>query len=278
MIAAALAGLVGGVVAAGLAPLAIRRAPARLVRTNVEGRPVPAVLGVVLVVASLAALAATAAAAAIGLEEASTGRVGLATAFVLVVMGSAGAWDDLKGDERPRGFKGHLGEARMGKLTGGSLKLVAGGVAGLGAGAIVPADGGAVVAIGLIVALSANLVNLFDRAPGRAGKIGLAWSVPLLLLAPEPWTVGAAGVIGALAVCLVPDLRARAMLGDAGANPIGAVLGLGTALSLGSGGRIAAVLVLTAINLASERWSFSTLIEGSAALRALDRLGRPSRK
>ena len=65
------------------------------------------------------------------------------------------------------------------------------------------------------------------------------------------------------------------MLGDAGANPLGGVIGLGLALSLGETWRLLAIGVLVLLNLASEKWSFSKLIERSAPLRAFDMWGRP---
>ncbi len=65
------------------------------------------------------------------------------------------------------------------------------------------------------------------------------------------------------------------MLGDAGANPLGAVLGVGLAASLDEPARLVAIVVLLALNLASEKWSFSKAIEASPPLRWLDGLGRP---
>jgi hypothetical protein len=70
------------------------------------------------------------------------------------------------------------------------------------------------------------------------------------------------------------DLGERAMLGDAGSNAAGALLGylLSTTLDLA---RLAvATLVLVALNLASERVSFSAVIDRVAVLRFIDRIGR----
>jgi UDP-N-acetylmuramyl pentapeptide phosphotransferase/UDP-N-acetylglucosamine-1-phosphate transferase len=135
-------------------------------------------------------------------------------------------------------------------------------------------DSWGVITTALLVALSANLFNLLDVAPGRAGKVGVALWAPLLVWGSEEWAVSSAGVIGALLACLPLDLRERAMLGDAGANPLGGILGLGLALALPQwAGALAAVLML-GLNLSSELWSFSAIIERIAPLRALDRLGR----
>jgi hypothetical protein len=66
------------------------------------------------------------------------------------------------------------------------------------------------------------------------------------------------------------------MLGDAGANPLGAAVGLGIAVSLPTVLSVAvAALVLLALNLASEKWSFSRAIEATPWLKVVDMWGRP---
>jgi hypothetical protein len=201
-----------------------------------------------------------------------TGDVLLACLFVISVLAVGGLADDLFGDERAKGFRGHITAALQGRLTGGFLKIVAGGVAGLGAGFLV-SSGRTAVEIALLVALSANLVNLLDRAPGRATKVSLAVALPLLLFGSAVWGAGSGGLWGATVAVLAFDLREKGMLGDSGANPLGGVLGLGLGLSLGEPGRLLALVVVTALNLASEKVSFSAVIDRTPVLRALDRAG-----
>lgn len=267
-------GLVGAVVAAPVLELAKRRAPESLMRTNVDGRRVPAILGLPLGLGGLAGVVAAAVGLAMGWFEGS-GRVLWAVALILVLLGAAGRWDDERGDERPRGFGGHLAALRGGRLTGGIVKLIVGGVTGLIAGRLLTDDLMAVLEVGLLVALAANLINLLDRAPGRAGKFALLLLTPLVVWGSPLWLVAAAGTIAALIVCLPSDLGARAMLGDAGANPLGGVIGLGLALALNETWRFVAIGVLVLLNLASEKWSFGRLIERSGPLRAFDMWGRP---
>jgi UDP-N-acetylmuramyl pentapeptide phosphotransferase/UDP-N-acetylglucosamine-1-phosphate transferase len=126
----------------------------------------------------------------------------------------------------------------------------------------------------MLVALTANLVNLTDRAPGRAAKVTLMAAVPLMVVGEPLWSIAAAPLIGALLGCFGPDLKERAMLGDAGANPLGAVAGLGILLSLSPWWRWTAIVILLALNLASEKWSFSRVIERVPPLRWLDSVGR----
>ena len=261
----------GAVTARLLTPMVIARAPEGLVRTNVAGRPVPAVLGLPLVVGGLVPIALWVGVIA-GARDALPPIV-IATAVVLLAFAAAGRWDDTKGHELPRGFKGHLGAARSGRLTGGLIKLLAGGAVGLGAG-LVLRDGVAALQTFLIVPLAANLVNLLDRAPGRAGKAALLMGIPLLAFGHTGWSLAAAGVLGAAAYLLVVDLAEVGMLGDMGANALGGVVGLGLALSLPPIARWAAIALLLTLNLLSERFSFSEGIARVGLLNRLDLLGR----
>ncbi|MEA2497900.1 MAG: hypothetical protein QOH26_305 [Actinomycetota bacterium] len=268
------AAAVGAATAQLLVRFRLQAPPKRLMRTNVAGRSVPAVLGGPLVISALLALLCVAVLAGVGWEGAGDDEMAIATSILLAAMGAAGAWDDHRGDEAPRGFAGHLGALRGRAVTGGLVKAVAGASAGLAAGWVLKSDLGMAIQIALLVALTANLVNLLDRAPGRAGKVSLGMAIPLVVWGSPAWAVTAGGLVGALAVCLVFDLAEKAMLGDAGANPVGAVLGLGLATALPVAGRIAAIVVLLALNLASERWSFSEVIERTPWMRYLDRAGR----
>jgi hypothetical protein len=118
---------------------------------------------------------------------------------------------------------------------------------------------------GVVVAGSANLLNLLDLRPGRALKVALLGAAAL----------GRPGLVGVAAVLLPDDLAERTMLGDAGANALGAVLGLALADRLRSRPSTAAAAgVLVALTAASEVVSFSRVIDATPPLRRLDRLGR----
>ena len=145
----------------------------------------------------------------------------------------------------------------------------------------------------LIVVLSANLLNLLDRAPGRAAKASLGWwliaLVPAALVAPgsaarfdlgfevAEWAVWAGAAVGASAGLLRSELAEQHMQGDTGVNPVGAVLGIATVVAYPAAVEWAVLAVLAAVNLASERWSFSRIIDAVPPLRWLDRLGSPYR-
>jgi hypothetical protein len=73
---------------------------------------------------------------------------------------------------------------------------------------------------------------------------------------------------------LVPDVRERAMLGDCGAGALGATLGWSLAMRPSRLTRSAAAAGVVAATLASERKSFSAVIDANPVLRRLDQLGR----
>jgi hypothetical protein len=119
----------------------------------------------------------------------------------------------------------------------------------------------------MLIAGTANLTNLFDLRPGRAAKVALLLGAGLL-------GAGSAPYVGAAIGCLPADLGELAMLGDCGANALGAGIGTVAAARLPLAGKLAALLAVTALTAASERVSFTTVIETTSALRWLDRLGR----
>jgi len=125
---------------------------------------------------------------------------------------------------------------------------------------------------GAVIALAANLGNLLDRAPGRTTKVALI--VGAGLLAADRLPAGPAFAIGATAATLPSDLAERVMLGDTGANLVGAALGVALVGRLGAKGRHTALAVLAGLTLASERWSFSRVIAASPLLSRADALGR----
>jgi len=249
------AALRGAAVAAGAARLPLPGGPARWERTNHRGHTVSLRSGPAL---SLAVVAGAA------LPQPAAAVVGLAG-------GLLGAYDDVAGATAPqrgaKGLRGHVGALRQGHVTAGAVKLVGLSAAGVGGLALLPGRPPPVdVLLGAgVVAGSANLVNLLDLRPGRALKVGLAGAVALR----QP------GVAAAVAVLLPDDLRERTMLGDAGANALGAVLGLALVERMTSRTATAGALgVLAALTVASELVSFSRVIDAVAPLRALDRLGR----
>jgi UDP-N-acetylmuramyl pentapeptide phosphotransferase/UDP-N-acetylglucosamine-1-phosphate transferase len=127
----------------------------------------------------------------------------------------------------------------------------------------------------VLIALAANLANLLDRAPGRTIKYGLLAWIPIAFVAGgDAVGIAIAPVIGAFCGLLGDDLREHVMLGDTGANVLGAVLGLAVVLDVGRGPRNVVLVVLILLTIAAEVISFSDVIERVPILRRFDDLGR----
>ncbi len=208
----------------------------------------------------------------------------VAAAMTVAGSGAAafGAYDDLAGSPDRRGFRGHLGALRHGEVTTGAVKLGGIGATGLASAALAGGSAADVVVNAGLVAGFANLLNLFDLRPGRAIKVAIAAGALIAGSAGRgdrdtaPKAGAAAELVPPLAAALAllpEDLGERAMLGDAGANALGALLGA-AACGLGRPARVALLAGIAALTAASERVSFTAVIERTPALRRLDMLGR----
>lgn len=244
----------------------------RWIRTNHAGANVTLAEGPIAVVALLVG-------AGVDRLLDKSGRRSLPVAIAGLGSGVVGAYDDLYGTTQAKGFRGHLRALRSGELTSGTIKVL-----GVGCSAAVAAvliqrarpgcpklicralDGFFDTAL---IAATANLTNLFDLRPGRAAKA-------VILLGTGLFGFGAAPTVGAAAGSLPTDLAARSMLGDCGANALGAAVGTAAAQSLPRRFRLLVLGAVVALNVASERVSFTEVIERSPLLLRLDQLGRPA--
>jgi hypothetical protein len=183
--------------------------------------------------------------------------------------------DDVYGDRHAGGLVGHARALAKGRLTTGMLKALGGVATGLSAAYVLGWRGLWTVAAGAVVALSANLTNLLDLRPGRALKVWSLGAAVLLVIGVEKGgALPVATLLAGCAVFAVPDLREEVMLGDAGANLLGTVLGIAAAASLGRKALLAALVGLLALTALSESVSFTRVIESTPPLRWLDELGR----
>ena len=269
-----------GACAAGAAKLAYsvlnRRPPGgqkAWSRTNHRGEPVTLLEGPAVAAGAIAGVLAHGIQAALAAPAGSPGS-GAWRRTAAIALGGAGAaafgaYDDLAGSGDRRGFRGHLGALRQGEVTTGAVKLGGIGVTGVVSAALAGGSPADVILNAGLVAGGANLLNLFDLRPGRAIKVAAASGV---LLGAAGQDSVAAPLAAALAL-LPEDLGERAMLGDAGANALGAMLGA-SAAGLSRPTRIALLAGIAGLTAASEKVSFTKVIARTPALNWLDMLGR----
>ncbi len=237
-----------------------------LLRRNIIGRPTPTAVGFVVVLPQ----------AVIILTLSPPGD--WAMAATMVGFAAMGLYDDVicssdGGQRDVKGWRGHLSSLARGRLTSGAAKILAGGmVAGavVGSAAADPVTG---VRDIMIVALCANLINGLDVAPGRAVK-GLVLVLTLLIIGrPELGGQEAAGVLIPPVAFSLGDLRGRHMMGDAGANGWGAMLGMTCIAGLSGASLWILLFLLCWAQLIADSPGFSRVIERCPPLRYLDRLG-----
>lgn len=268
---------------------------------NYRGRPVFLGLGVAwLLWAGAAILGGMALSNIPALTAAPAAPILILAGPLVLVAFALGLVDDAFGTGADRGFRGHLGAIARGRLTTGGMKLFGISLASLIAAVIVlhsrtdaysMALAPTLLAIpaGAGIALSSNFVNLTDLRPGRALKVYSALSVLGVVSSAVGLVPASARSVREVAASVVVlglfafgpvlavwryDLGERGMLGDAGANSMGVFAGLLIVAGLPAWGIIVFFVLMFALNLASERFSFSRVIESSALLRRLDALGR----
>jgi UDP-N-acetylmuramyl pentapeptide phosphotransferase/UDP-N-acetylglucosamine-1-phosphate transferase len=271
--------VVVGVVLGGLGWSALQpvlSAPA-FRRRNYRDAEVSTASGLVIVMAVVAVVAVAEALAAAGWSGDVTADAGRSAMVVAAVgFGFLGLLDDLAGTESGGGFRRHLAALRDGRLTTGAVKLGGGALVAVVAVAPLAPDAlGWLLVDAAVVALAANLANLLDRAPGRAIKVSVvAFAV---LAAVDGATAALAGpgvAVGAAAALAGPDLQERGMLGDTGANVLGAAVGLAAVLTLDHPATVVVLAVVAVLNLANEWVSFSEVIDRTPPLRWFDRFGQ----
>jgi UDP-GlcNAc:undecaprenyl-phosphate GlcNAc-1-phosphate transferase len=276
--------LIALVSAAALAPALLRALQsAGHTRANFRQRPLPFPFGVLSLAASLLALIPLMLLQRLASTELFHPEVLPVALYALGVL-ALGLIDDTlappqdaEGARAPRGWRGHGAAVVRGELSTGTLKAAGSlGLALLAMSYLGLSEGRWLLAAAVLV-LSTNVFNLLDLRPGRATKVFVLLGAGLTLGAMNLRPLWALGLFAAPAlVAGVYDLRERAMIGDTGANLLGALAGLWLVLTLSGTGQLIALALLLVITVYGELRSISALVERTPGLRELDSWGRPS--
>jgi hypothetical protein len=251
---------------------------AGLVRENYRRRALAFPLGAILATAALVALAPLAFLNDRGDLELLDPELRRWMPYLLGVV-FLGFLDDALGGAgeagSPRGWRGHAGALREGRLSTGAIKAIG----ALALAAYVVSGRGLeswryLADVALLI-LATNLFNLLDLRPGRAEK-GLALLGAGLCVGAWTWQpLDLLGIFaGPILVGAWFTLRERAMLGDTGSNLIGAVAGVWLLTTLGGDGRLVALAAVVALTIYGELRSISAAVDSLPPLRWLDSLGR----
>ncbi|MFL5816702.1 MAG: hypothetical protein ACJ76L_03785 [Conexibacter sp.] len=182
-----------------------------------------------------------------------------------------------------RGWRGHGRALLGGQFSTGALKAVGSLALALYVFQGIPGGvGDYLLAVALLV-LTTNLFNLLDLRPGRSAKAFLLLGVLLSAIAwdgryPDDFPDIPLWAVGPLAAPILVvgfyDLRERTMLGDVGANLIGAVAGVWLIYAFDTTGQLIALAIVLALTVYGEFRSLNTLIERTPLLRQIDSIGR----
>jgi UDP-GlcNAc:undecaprenyl-phosphate GlcNAc-1-phosphate transferase len=251
------------------------------VKANYRGRELPFPFGLLTLAAALLALIPLMLLSVLASAEVFHREIWPAAVYVLGVL-ALGLLDDTLGEPRAgephrRGWRGHGAALLRGELSTGALKAAGSlGLALLAMSWLGLSDGRWLLAVAVLV-LATNAFNLLDLRPGRATKAFVLLGLGLGLGSGDPRQLWSLGLFAAPAlVAGLYDLRERAMLGDTGANLLGALAGLWLVLALSGAGQLIALLLLAAITVYGELRSISDFVERTPGLRQLDSWGRPA--
>lgn len=221
---------------------------------------------------------------AMGIAASAAPELRAAAAVSIAAASLTGGLDDFAPDPgETKGLRGHLSALAQGEVTTGAVKFLGISTAAVISGVLLSRRRGSAgsrlaadaLTSGALIAGTANLINLFDLRPGRALKVTGVLAGVLAADRSNPQGADLACAATALTAGIAPrDLSEHTMLGDTGANALGALIGVAAGAHPRARVRLGALAGVTALVLASERVSFSQVIETSSVLSWLDHLGR----
>lgn len=245
------------------------------VHPNYRQRQLPFPFGLLIVASAVLALVPLTVIARLTETQILYPQLQMICVYTLGV-GLLGLIDDSFSGEA-RGWRGHGSSVLQGRFSTGMLKAAGSLGLALYVTSFMRAGTGDWLLAAAVLVLATNLLNLIDLRPGRACKAFVLIGAGLTIGSQSLTELWALGLFAAPAlVAGLYDLRERAMLGDTGANLLGALAGLWMVLTLSSVGQLIALGLLVAVTIYGEFRSISEFIERTPGLRELDSWGRPA--
>ncbi len=190
--------------------------------------------------------------------------------FLLIISNGIGIVDDISGNKKIKGFRGHLRSFYKGKLTTGLLKALTIFFTALIINFNYPFL--EMLLNTAIIIFMSNFINLVDLRPGRAFKVYFILFIPAIFY--SQWQV--VFIIQAIIFLLLAsgELNEKIMLGDGGANSLGASLGFFYSINFGNYFKLLFLFIIMTLNFLAEFYSFTEIIKKNKILNYFDQLGR----
>ncbi|HHW02678.1 MAG TPA: UDP-N-acetylmuramyl pentapeptide phosphotransferase [Thermoanaerobacterales bacterium] len=194
-------------------------------------------------------------------------------------MGFVGFLDDIFGNSRAKGFKGHFKLLLKGDISTGVLKAFT----GLATSAAIAFTNKNTSFFQLatdtfLIAFAINSLNILDLRPGRACKFFLFSMIMIaiydILKGHENLYYHFIPIITSTIVFFYYDLKEYVMMGDTGSNVLGICFGLSMVWILPMEYKMIIAVFLFCLNLAAEKSSLSKIIQRFKLLRLIDNIGR----
>ena len=194
--------------------------------------------------------------------------------FASIAMSFVGIIDDSLGNRGVTGLIGHFKALFKGSLTTGAFKALLGGFVGLTLAVTLSKSIPNIIVATLVVALSTNMMNLFDLRPGRAIKAYVILAIIIFLASAKFNREVMMLIVPAVLAYFYFDLRALTMMGDAGSNVLGVSIGVFIVSSFDLPVQLVSLVLLVAIHVLTEKLSLTKIIENNKFLNYVDKLGR----
>ena len=194
--------------------------------------------------------------------------------FASIAMSFVGIIDDSLGNRGVTGLIGHFKALFKGSLTTGAFKALLGGFVGLTLAVTLSKSIPNIIVATLVVALSTNMMNLFDLRPGRAIKAHAILAIIIFLASAKFNREVMMLIVPAVLAYFYFDLRALTMMGDAGSNVLGVSIGVFIVSSFDLPVQLVSLVLLVAIHVLTEKFSLTKIIENNKFLNYVDKLGR----
>lgn len=193
----------------------------------------------------------------------------------VVGFGILGIIDDLVGDKEFQGFRGHIYALLRGQVTTGMIKAIGGGLLSIYISFLLFEEIGDIILHSLLIGCATNLMNLLDVRPGRACK-GFVFLIILGSLSVDQIYVRILGYVSIIMVLVYVegDLKGEYMMGDIGANILGFIVGVSFASMENIYFKVIMLFIFAALNLISEKISFSEIIDNNKILYQIDQWKR----